>query len=83
MRSHHSLFALAFVSAFALAQAPPPPQNAPEIVAGIPVNYDESKVGEYVLPDALKFNDDKPVRDANTWWKKRRPASASKPAHAA
>jgi hypothetical protein len=28
-------------------------QDAPESIAGIPVNYDEVKVGDYVLPDAL------------------------------
>jgi hypothetical protein len=43
------------------------------VVAGIPVNYDESKVGTYTLPDALTLNDGKPVRDAKTWWTKRRP----------
>ena len=33
--------------------APPTPPNKPEDVAGIPVNYDESKVGTYTLPDPL------------------------------
>ena len=47
--------------------------DAPETVAGIAVNYDEAKVGDYVLPDALTLNSGKPVRDAKTWWKKRRP----------
>src|ERR1700722_20917688 len=60
------------------AQAPPPtPQApakpAPSVVAGIPVNYDEAKVGTYTLPDALVLNDGKPVTDAKTWWAKRRP----------
>jgi hypothetical protein len=45
----------------------------PAAVAGIPVNYDESKVGTYTLPDALVLNDGKPVRDAKTWTEKRRP----------
>lgn len=54
------------------AQTPATP-NAPELVAGIPVNYDEAKVGTYTLPDALTLNDGKPVRDAKTWWSKRRP----------
>lgn len=47
--------------------------GAPDTVAGIPVNYDEAKVGTYVLPDALTMGNGKPVRDAKTWWKKRRP----------
>ena len=54
------------------ATAPSAP-NAPELVAGIPVNYDEAKVGSYTLPDALKLANGKPVRDAKTWWNKRRP----------
>lgn len=47
------------------------------MVAGIPVNYDESKVGNYTLPDALTLNNGKPVRDAKTWWTKRRPEIVS------
>src|SRR5580692_5492379 len=57
-------------------QEPPPtpaPKPAPDVVAGIPVNYDEAKVGTYTLPDPLKLNDGKPVRDAKTWYGKRRP----------
>jgi hypothetical protein len=49
-------------------------QNAPpNIVAGIPVNYDEAKVGNYSLPDPLVLANGKPVRDAKTWLQKRRP----------
>jgi hypothetical protein len=49
-------------------------QNAPRSeVAGIPVNYDEARVGSYTLPDPLTLGDGKPVRDAQTWYKKRRP----------
>jgi len=55
------------------AQAPPPPNPNPEVVAGIPVNYDEAKTGPYTLPDALTLQNGKPVRDAKTWWSKRRP----------
>jgi hypothetical protein len=58
------------------AQAPPPtPAARPsaDVVAGIPVNYDESKVGTYTLPDPLTLNDGKPVKDAKTWTQKRRP----------
>jgi len=57
-------------------QEPPPtpaPKPAPDVVAGIPVNYDEAKVGNYTLVDPLKLNDGKPVRDAKTWLVKRRP----------
>jgi hypothetical protein len=43
------------------------------VVAGIPVNYDEAKVGTYTLPDPLTLENGKPVRDAKTWWTKRRP----------
>jgi hypothetical protein len=48
---------------------PPPPRE----VAGIPVNYDESKVGVYTLPDPLKLQNGKSVRDGKTWNQKRRP----------
>jgi hypothetical protein len=36
-------------------------------------NYDEAKVGEYTLPDPLVLQNGKPVRDADTWFKQRRP----------
>ncbi|HWV57778.1 MAG TPA: hypothetical protein VNZ57_10030 [Longimicrobiales bacterium] len=47
--------------------------NAPELVAGIPVNYDEEQVGEYTLPDPLVMLNGERVRDAETWYNKRRP----------
>jgi hypothetical protein len=63
-------FALALSACAALGQT----QNAPRSeVAGIPVNYDESRVGTYTLPDPLRLADGKPVRDARTWYQKRRP----------
>jgi len=63
-----------FSSAVMDGQQPPPaPKPPPTVVAGIPVNYDEAKVGTYTLPDALTFANGKPVRDAKTWNKKRRP----------
>ena len=37
-----------------------------EEVAGIPVNYDEARVGTYTLPDPLTLANGKPVRDAKT-----------------
>jgi hypothetical protein len=51
------------------AAAPPPPA----VVAGIPVNYDEAKVGTYTLPDPLVTASGARVRDADTWWRVRRP----------
>ena len=37
-------------------------------------NYDESKGNPYPdLPDALKLDDGKPVKNATQWWKQRRP----------
>jgi hypothetical protein len=38
-----------------------------------PVNYDETKVGSYVLPDPLRANDGTPVRTASDWQSRRRP----------
>ena len=49
-------------------------QNSPPTnVAGIPVNYDEAGVGTYTLPDPLALANKRPVRDANSWYKQRRP----------
>src|SRR5215831_14531408 len=64
----------ALTSAFLLTACAAHGQNAPRTeVAGIPVNYDESRVGTYTLPDPLKLNNGAPVRDAKTWLQKRRP----------
>jgi hypothetical protein len=52
------------------SQNPPAP---PKEVAGIPANYDESKVGTYTLPDPLLLPNGKQVKDAKTWYKQRRP----------
>jgi hypothetical protein len=51
-------------------QAPSAPRS---VVAGIPVNYDEALVGTYTLPDPLTLANGKPVRDAATWYNRRRP----------
>jgi len=54
--------------------APPPPAAAPaSVIAGIPVNYDETKVGTYSLPDPLVMANGKRVRDARMWYAERRP----------
>jgi hypothetical protein len=42
-------------------------------VANIPVNYTEARAGRYTLPDPLKLGDGRPVRDTQTWLKRRRP----------
>jgi hypothetical protein len=62
-------------STVAFAQVPPTPaaKTPADVVAGIPVNYDEAKTGSYPLPDPLKLNNGQPVRDSKTWFEKRRP----------
>lgn len=68
------LFSLAVGTGVTWAQRPVQAVKAPPaVVAGFPVNYDQAKVGTYVLPDPLVMNDGKPVRNAKTWMKKRRP----------
>ena len=54
----------------AAAPAPAPP---PSVVAGIPVNYDEAKVGTYTLPDPLVTSSGARVKEAATWTRGRRP----------
>ncbi len=46
-----------------------------DVIAGIPVNYDESKTGDYkaTLPDPLTMLDGTKVTTAKQWEKKRRP----------
>src|SRR5580704_4719812 len=63
------LIAISFCAALNAQQEKGPPAA----VAGIPVNYDEAKVGTYTLPDPLMLADGNPVRDAKTWIEKRRP----------
>ena len=36
-------------------------------------NYDEAKAGGAALPDPLLLRNGQPVRDARTWWQRRRP----------
>jgi (4-O-methyl)-D-glucuronate---lignin esterase len=50
-----------------------PAKSGPDVVAGILVNYNESKVGTYTLPDPLtKLNGEK-VKNADDWIMNRRP----------
>ena len=79
-RNVSSICLLAFFVLAMHAQAPPAtPAAAPAarpaatVIAGIPVNYEESKVGTYTLPDPLKLDNGKPVLNAKTWTEKRRP----------
>ena len=44
-----------------------------DTVAGIWVNYDESLVGDYTLPDPLKMADGEKVTTPEMWFEKRRP----------
>jgi hypothetical protein len=44
-----------------------------ESIAGIPVNYEDARVGTYALPDPLVLSSGKRVRDAETWNRERRP----------
>ncbi|MGH7574943.1 MAG: acetylxylan esterase [Longimicrobiales bacterium] len=46
---------------------------APDTIAGIPVNYNESLVGAYTLPDPLVMASGATVRDEGTWFDQRRP----------
>jgi len=55
------------------AQPAPTQPAPPSVVAGIPVNYDETKVGTYTLPDPLVTSAGARVRDAATWRRVRRP----------
>jgi hypothetical protein len=78
LRTAIPLLLLLMMSLIAVAQPAAQPAKQParppsRIVAGIPVNYDEAKVGTYTLPDPLTLSDGAPVRDAKTWEEKRRP----------
>jgi hypothetical protein len=67
MRLTRREVAAAFSSGLYLSRAFAQSANAPENVAGIPVNYDESKVGKYTLPDPLRFSNGQPVKNAKDW----------------
>lgn len=59
-----------FLSLMSIAQTKP---NAPELVAGIPVNYEEANVKPYALPDPLVHTNGKVVNSAEDWIKRKRP----------
>lgn len=74
-----ALFAGATVLSLAQAPANPAPlrdadgRRLSRSVAGHITNYYEDKVPAYTLPDTLVLTDGAAVRDADTWWKRRRP----------
>jgi hypothetical protein len=69
-----TIASLAFVIMMFSRPANGQPTNVPsKTIAGIPVNYDEALVGTYTLPDPLVLANGEPVRDAETWYQKRRP----------
>jgi hypothetical protein len=68
-----AVLACAAIAPWCAAQAPAAERPPATEVAGIKVNYDETLVGNYTLPDPLTLSNGKPVRDAKTWNEKRRP----------
>jgi hypothetical protein len=67
------LAAASVVLSSALVSAQTPSPSPPSVVGGVPVNYDQDKVGSFTLPDVLLMRDGTRVRDAKTWREKRRP----------
>jgi hypothetical protein len=49
------------------------PDLPPDTVADITVNYTEARAGSYELPDPLVLASGAQVRDAETWFRQRRP----------
>lgn len=64
-----------------LAEVAPPPLPSRDAAGryqaraatGHITNYREEAIPPYQLPDPLRLNDGRPVRDADTWFKRRRP----------
>lgn len=48
-------------------------QKGPDSVANIPVNYQESNVPPYDLPEVLRMENGQVVSSPQMWWEKRRP----------
>ena len=67
------IFMISAVMLFSVADIAQVTDQKDDNVAGIPVNYTEAKVGEFVLPDVLTTFDGEKVTDAKTWKEKRRP----------
>src|SRR5882724_2562063 len=67
---HRTMSLILLAASAVMAQ---PNTTPPAVVAGIPVNYDETKAGTYTLPDPLLLANGKKVTDAKTWNEKRRP----------
>ena len=65
LRSSLTLAVSAVLCGVAMGQQPSTPE--------LPVNYDESLVGSYTLPDPLALSNGKAVKDARTWRIERRP----------
>ena len=73
-RHRQGLASLAAIPLFLAAPTSAQVADAPpDTIAGIPVNYTESMVGAYQLPDPLLMSSGAPVRDAQMWERQRRP----------
>jgi hypothetical protein len=72
-KSFKLIFALVCISAGSTFAQTAPVKPPPAMVAGIPVNYDEAKVGNYNLPDLLTTQNGTKVTDKQAWVSKRRP----------
>lgn len=73
MKNHRRSFIVIFITLF-ITLSNTYSQNKPELVAGIPVNYDESLTGTYTLPDPLIMANGKKVKNTRIWEQHQRPA---------
>ena len=65
--------AAAFLAAVGLGTSPSPTMLSAQSPARPGINYDESRVAPYTLPDPLVTADGRPVRSADEWRSARRP----------